>query len=139
MRSTQSTFRLRGQGRSRLLAQALNRRSCWVLASLALACALAAHAQTPQQTPPPAPAATPPAKPGGDQAAPAPQPAPTTKPLNEAAQQSDQLLKMANELWNAVDKSNKDTLSVSVIRKADAIEHFAHDVRLKSNPEVGSR
>jgi hypothetical protein len=39
------------------------------------------------------------------------------------------LLEMANELKAAVDKSNKDTLSLDVVRKADAIEKLAHSVK----------
>jgi len=127
----------------------LKRRAFWVLASLCAAAAFTANAQAPQQpqAPPaatvspnsaPQPAAPVPTKAVGEKAAPA-TPAPTPAPVNEAVQQSDQLLKMANDLWNAVDKSTKDTLSVSVIRKAEAIEHFAHDVRVKTNPEVGSK
>jgi hypothetical protein len=44
---------------------------------------------------------------------------------------SDKLVAMANELKVAVDKSNKDTLSLDVIRKADAIEKLAHAVKEK--------
>jgi len=39
------------------------------------------------------------------------------------------LLELANELKAAVDKSNKDTLSLDVVRKADAIEKLAHSVK----------
>jgi len=39
------------------------------------------------------------------------------------------LLELANELKTAVDKSNKDTLSLDVVRKADAIEKLAHSVK----------
>lgn len=41
------------------------------------------------------------------------------------------LLKLANELKVDVDKSNKDTLSLDVIRKADEIEKLAHSVKEK--------
>ena len=39
------------------------------------------------------------------------------------------LLELATELKAAVDKSNKDTLSLDVVRKADAIEKLAHSVK----------
>jgi type VI protein secretion system component VasF len=39
------------------------------------------------------------------------------------------LLALANELKVAVDKSNKDTLSLDVVRKADEIEKLAHSVK----------
>ena len=39
------------------------------------------------------------------------------------------LLELANELKAAVDKSNKNTLSLDVVRKADAIEKLAHSVK----------
>ncbi len=41
------------------------------------------------------------------------------------------LLALANELKTAVDKSNKDTLSLDVIRKAEEIEKLAHSVKEK--------
>jgi hypothetical protein len=41
------------------------------------------------------------------------------------------LLDLANELKVDVDKSNKDTLSLDVIRKADEIEKLAHNVKEK--------
>jgi hypothetical protein len=44
---------------------------------------------------------------------------------------AQRLLTLANELKVAVDKSNKDTLSLDVIRKADEIEKLAHSVKEK--------
>ena len=41
------------------------------------------------------------------------------------------LVSLANELKADVDKSNKDTLSLDVIRKADEIEKLAHSVKEK--------
>ena len=38
---------------------------------------------------------------------------------------------LANELKSQVDKSNKDTLSLDVVRKADEIEKLAHSVKEK--------
>jgi hypothetical protein len=41
------------------------------------------------------------------------------------------LVSLANELKADVDKSNKDTMSLDVIRKADEIEKLAHSVKEK--------
>jgi hypothetical protein len=41
------------------------------------------------------------------------------------------LVSLANELKADVDKSNKDMLSLDVIRKADEIEKLAHSVKEK--------
>ena len=48
------------------------------------------------------------------------------------------LLELAISLKTEVDKTNKDTLSISVIRKAEAIEKLAHDVRKKMNLTMGA-
>ncbi|MGD1062265.1 MAG: hypothetical protein ABR860_03310 [Terracidiphilus sp.] len=42
------------------------------------------------------------------------------------------LLKMAADLKSAVDKTTKDTLSLTVVRKASEIEQLAHKVRTGS-------
>jgi hypothetical protein len=44
---------------------------------------------------------------------------------------TQKLLALANELKTDVDKSNKDTMSIDVIRKADEIEKLAHSVKEK--------
>jgi hypothetical protein len=44
---------------------------------------------------------------------------------------SARLLKLVSDLKSEVDKTNKDTLSLNVIRKADEIEKLAHSVREK--------
>jgi len=44
---------------------------------------------------------------------------------------TQKLVKLANELNAAVEKSNKDTLSLDVIRKADEIEKLAKSLREK--------
>jgi hypothetical protein len=44
---------------------------------------------------------------------------------------TQKLVALANELNAAVEKSNKDTLSLDVIRKADEIEKLAKSVREK--------
>lgn len=42
---------------------------------------------------------------------------------------TDKLLVLATELKQDVDKTNKDVLSVDVIKKADEIEKLAHSVK----------
>lgn len=48
---------------------------------------------------------------------------------------TDNLLKLANELKQSVDKSNENTLSLDVVKKAEEIEKLAHSVKekMKSN------
>jgi hypothetical protein len=48
------------------------------------------------------------------------------------------LLELATELKTAVDKTDKDTLSVDVIRKADTIERLAKGVKEKMKLTVGA-
>jgi hypothetical protein len=45
------------------------------------------------------------------------------------AEDAAQLLKLANDLKEAINKTDKDTLSLAVIRKADEIEKLAHSVQ----------
>jgi hypothetical protein len=47
----------------------------------------------------------------------------------EIASECADLLKMATVLKTEVDKSTKDTLSVTVVRKANEIEQFARQLR----------
>ena len=42
---------------------------------------------------------------------------------------TEKLLELATELKQAVDKSNKDTLSLDVVRKAEEIEKLARSVK----------
>ncbi len=44
---------------------------------------------------------------------------------------TERLVALANELKSQVDKSNKDTLSLDVVRKADEIEKLARSVKEK--------
>lgn len=53
------------------------------------------------------------------------------------ADDTARLLQLATDLKAEVDKTTKDTLSLSVIRKADAIEKLAHDARVNIKPAVG--
>ena len=55
----------------------------------------------------------------------------------EIASDTTKLLKLATELKAEVDKTNKDLLSLNVIRKADEIEKLAHDVKEKMKLTVG--
>ena len=50
---------------------------------------------------------------------------------------SARLVALATELKSEVDKTNKDTLSLNVIRKATEVEKLAHDIRLKMRLVVG--
>jgi hypothetical protein len=50
---------------------------------------------------------------------------------NQLVADTQKLLQLANELQTDVQKSNKDTLSLDVIRKADEIEKLAKSVRDK--------
>jgi hypothetical protein len=52
--------------------------------------------------------------------------------------ESAKLVKLAAELKTEVDKTDKDTLSIGVIRKADEIEKLAHDVKEKMKLTVGA-
>jgi hypothetical protein len=47
------------------------------------------------------------------------------------------LLKLASDLMAEVDKTDKDALSLNVIRKADEIERLAHNVKEKMKLTVG--
>ena len=47
------------------------------------------------------------------------------------------LLKLATDLKAEVDKTNKDTLSLTVIRRADLVEKLAHDMKEKMKLTVG--
>jgi len=44
---------------------------------------------------------------------------------------TDNLLKLANQLKQYVDKSNENTLSLDVVKKAEEIEKLAHSVKEK--------
>jgi hypothetical protein len=53
----------------------------------------------------------------------------------EIASECAVLLTMATDLKSAVDKTTKDTLSITVVRKAGAIEQLAHKVRTGSSKD----
>jgi hypothetical protein len=56
----------------------------------------------------------------------------------QIGQESTKLLKLATDLKTEVDKTNKDTLSIGVIRKADEIEKLAHSIKEKMQLTVGA-
>ena len=56
----------------------------------------------------------------------------------QIADDSAMLLKLATDLKDEVDKTNKDTLSITVIRKADAVEKLAHSLKEKMKLSVGA-
>ena len=60
-----------------------------------------------------------------------------TERKKQIADDSARLLKLATDLKAEVDKTNKDTLSLSVIHKADEIEKLAHNVKEKMKLTVG--
>jgi hypothetical protein len=61
-----------------------------------------------------------------------------TERKKQISADSAKLLKLAAELKSEVDKTNKDTLSVGVIRKADEIEKLAHSIKEKMQLTVGA-
>jgi len=56
----------------------------------------------------------------------------------QLADDSTRLLKLATDLKAEVDKTTKDTLSLTVIRKADEIERLAHNVKEKMKLTMGA-
>ncbi|MFZ0394268.1 MAG: hypothetical protein WCF17_17305 [Terracidiphilus sp.] len=52
--------------------------------------------------------------------------------------ESAQILKLASELKGEIDGTSQDTLSLSVVRKADEIERLAHNVQVKMKFTVGA-
>jgi len=54
------------------------------------------------------------------------------------ADESALLLKLATDLKAEVDKTNKDTLSLNVIRRADLVEKLAHDMKEKMKLSVAA-
>jgi len=54
---------------------------------------------------------------------------PQTPQQKQLADDTAKLLALANELKAELDKSSKDTLSLSVIKKAEQVEKLAHKVR----------
>jgi hypothetical protein len=57
----------------------------------------------------------------------------------QIAADTAKLVELANELKNDVDKTDKDTLSISVIRKAEMIEKLAKGVKEKMKLTAAAR
>jgi hypothetical protein len=55
----------------------------------------------------------------------------------QIADDSAKLIKLTEELEAEVNKTDKDTLSLNVIRKADEIEHMAHNIKEKMKLMAG--
>lgn len=79
----------------------------------------------------PAPSATTSATPHGQPAKVEMPAIPDPDPNNPVAVQSTNLLKLAYNLKSEVDKTTKDTLSVTVVRQAAEIEQLARKMRTK--------
>ena len=105
-------------------------RLCLPVTMLAVAVAGASlfsgNAQSPAPLPAPASTAS---QAQAAVAAPADKPPTTIAASTDPKQQIALLLQMATDLKAEVDKSNKDQLSVSVVRKANALEQLARKVR----------
>lgn len=96
---------------------------CVALAALALVVGAAQTGQPPAQSASPAAAQLAAAQPIAQ--------APQDVRRRQLADDSARLLTLAIALKAEVDKTNKDMLSLSVVRKADEIEKLAHSVREK--------
>jgi nitric oxide reductase activation protein len=80
----------------------------------------------------------PPANAQAKESSPLPQSPADSQRHKQISAESTRLLAMASELKAEVDKTNKDTLSIDVIRKADAIERLAKTVREKIKQSAGA-
>jgi hypothetical protein len=56
----------------------------------------------------------------------------------QIADDAAKLLELATQLKDEVDKTNKDTLSLNVIKKAESIEKLAHGVKEKMKLTMGA-
>ncbi|HVT97664.1 MAG TPA: hypothetical protein VHE33_09165 [Acidobacteriaceae bacterium] len=56
----------------------------------------------------------------------------------QIAEDTAKMVELANELKQEVDKTDKDTMSINVIRKADAIEKLAKSIKEKMKATAGS-
>jgi hypothetical protein len=65
-------------------------------------------------------------------------PAPQTAKQKQLADDTAKLLQLANELKAELDKSSKDTLSLSVMKKAEQVEKLAHKVRDEMRLTMGN-
>jgi len=63
---------------------------------------------------------------------------PRDQAKDQLAEDTAKLLQLANELKVEMDKSTKDTLSLSVMKKADEIEKLAKKVRAEMKTDLGN-
>lgn len=56
----------------------------------------------------------------------------------EVSEESAKLVKLATDLKTEIDKADKDTLSVSTVRKAEAIEKLARNIKEKMTLSIRS-
>jgi hypothetical protein len=113
------------------------RLSCAALVIFALAPVLGGAQQPAQQAAAQPPVAQAPAKvevAANNQAPPAPQ----TAKQKQLADDTAKLLQLANELKAELDKSSKDTLSLSVMKKAEQVEKLARKVRDEMKSTMGN-
>jgi hypothetical protein len=92
-----------------------------------------------QQTVPAAPAVASPESATPSLAALPPGPPDSSDPRKLVNWECADLLKMANDLKTAVDKTTKDELSLSVVRKANDIEQMAHKLRDDMRPAMAGK
>lgn len=112
----------------------LSRTGTVLVSTLLLAFAAGAAAQTKPEQPPPAASnqqqpPAPSAKTPDTKQPVAPAAAPLTPEQAKLQAQIDKLYQLAQDLKAAVAKSNKDTLSIDVIKKADAVEKAAKGLK----------
>jgi hypothetical protein len=124
------------------LQKGRGRQGRWAVLCLAAAIFLGGAARSGQQQTPDASPGAPAAVPQSegttaqvkaiDDKSPQPGGEPAGTPHNrQIADDSAKLLKLATDLKAEVDKTNRNTLSLRVIRTADEIEHLAHNVHEK--------
>ncbi len=114
----------------------------WALACFAAAAFLTCAAQTSRQSPSPSPDK--PSAPAeypqhlGDRQTPKPVSNLTrSEREKQITEDNAKLLKLAIDLKAEVDKTSMDTLSLSVVRKADEIEKLARSVKEKMKETIG--
>jgi hypothetical protein len=108
----------------------------WVIAASLCACSGAQiWAQGQSGTPQPATPAASQVKVGSQDT---PAKTPMSPAQKELADDTAKLLTLANELKVEMDKSTKDTLSLSVVRKAEQVEKLAHKVRDEMRKALGN-
>lgn len=148
MQARQATAR--GEGYSPL--RAFRKLTVYLFIGLAIGIEFAAAQQSPPNGQPPSNGSTPTPDPGpgrgwtasGQLAIPVAQngqqkfDAANAERRKQIADDSERLLKLATDLKAEVDKTTKDTLSLSVIRKADEIEKLAHSVKDKMKLTAGT-